>query len=515
MVDSANIVVNSGATYIVGNADVINTITGSGTVQLGANLTVGGGGSAFTFDGSFAGAGSLIKTGNAAMTLAGDSTFTGNTVLNASTLILASADALGSSAVVSNSGDLQLSSGVTLSSLRVSGPITIISSIRTSGSQVYDGPVRISGGSAAASLNGYVNAGSTPVSANFNATGVDLTSANGSITFNSTIDASSTKSQSLSVNAGNGTVTIGNSVGSSTPLQHFNVAARNIRILADVKTSGEQSYTGTTIIGNNGTAGFLYPEFVLSTRSSEKFTVMSALLTRTLISKDPMVRFIGTVNPEGTGYSLVIAAIYIGLINGTENQAIIPRVTLAGLVGNITPFYSTNFQAISSVSSLSLSPATAALSGVVSVVGVETTATQTYSAEQIAVLAGGNSTVATFRASQPGNILFDTKMIGGSMNMTADGAVTSIVIDGLTNFTSASAGFPGVRFPVREREAAAAAAAAAASSGGNLVAASKFERQLSLAENKNRESSVTVVMNEGATTKGNSCGEEEKTVECK
>ena len=523
LIDTANIVVNNGGTYVVGTSGVINTITGSGSVALNANLTVGGGNSAFTFDGSFAGSGSLIKTGAAAMTLAGNSTFTGNTVLNASTLILASADALGSGAVVSSSGTLQMASGVTLSSLRASGPITITSSIRTSGSQIYDGAVRIAGSSAEALLKGYVNSGSTEASLNFSATGVHLSSTNGSITFNSTIDASSAKGQSLSVRADGGTVTIGNSVGSSTPLQHFNVTARNVRILADVKTSGEQSYTGITTIGTNGSDGFLYPEFGLTTRPSEKFTITSRALTRTFISRDPMVRFVGTVNPEGTGYSLVLAAIYVGVINGTEDQSIIPRVTVNGLVGNVTPFYSTNFQALSAPNLSSLTPASVGLAGTVSVVGVETTNTQNYSAEKIAVLAGGNSTVATFRASQPGNIDFNTALVGGSMNMTAESAVTGVVIDGLTNFTSASAGFPGVRFPIREAEAAAraAAAAAASQSGGNLSNVSKFERQLALRNTYEDDSSVTVQMDESVQQPSKEsinssvdCSEEQGNVEC-
>jgi hypothetical protein len=182
-------------------------------------------------------------------------------------------------------------------------------------------------------------------------------------------------------------------------------------------------------------------------------------------------------------------------------------------VGNVIPFYSTNFQAISAISISSLTPATAALSGVVSVVGVETIATQNYSADKVAVLSGGNSTIATFRASQPGTINFDTGIVGGSLNMTADSAVTGIVIDGLTNFTSAIAGFPGVRFPIREAEAAAAAAAASAS-GGNLVVASKFARQLRISEKTTQDGSVTVVMDESVRGSVSSCDENTNTVEC-
>jgi hypothetical protein len=182
---------------------------------------------------------------------------------------------------------------------------------------------------------------------------------------------------------------------------------------------------------------------------------------------------------------------------------------LNGLVGNIIPFYWTNFQAISVASIDSLDPK---LTGIISVVGVETIATQNYSADKVAVLSGGNSAIATFRASQPGTINFDTGIVGGSFNMTADSAVTGIVIDGLTNFTSAIAGFPGVRFPIREAEAAAAAAAASAS-GGNLVVASKFARQLRISEKTTQDGSVTVVMDENVRG-SSSCDENTNTVEC-
>lgn len=157
------------------------------------------------------------------------------------------------------------------------------------------------------------------------------------------------------------------------------------------------------------------------------------------------------------------------------------------------------------------------LAGTVSVVGVETTNTQNYSAEKIAVLVGGNSTIATFRASQPGNIDFNTALVGGNLNMTAESTVTGVVIDGLPNFTSASAVFPGIRFPIRE-----AAAAATAQSGGNLANISKFERQLALTNTVGDKSSVTVLMDESVQTPGKEinnssvdCSENEKHVECK
>jgi autotransporter-associated beta strand protein len=498
LVDSANVIINASGTYVVANADAINTFTGNGSVVLNTNLTVGSGNTAFAFDGALSGTGSLIKTGTNSLTLSGINSYSGNTVLNASSLNLNSPSALGNSAVLSNAGTLNIANGVVLTNLHITGPVTITSSISTSGSQVYDGAVTISAAAGqTATLRDYDNS-------TYLASGINLIAQNSAIRFNGTIDAGSSKGQSLSINAGSGEVTIGDSVGSILPLQNLNVTAGSIRILADVKTSSQQSYIGTTSIGSNGSPGFLYSEFARSTRPSEEFLITNPNLLRTFVSKDPMVRFIGTVNPESTGYGLAIAAIYTnGILYGDDART--PRVILNGLVGNIVPFYWTNFQAISVASIDSLDPK---LTGIISVVGVETIATQNYSADKVAVLSGGNSTIATFRASQPGTINFDTGIVGGSFNMTADSAVTGIVIDGLTNFTSAIAGFPGVRFPIREAEAAAASA-----SGGNLVVASKFARQLRISEKTTQDGSVTVVMDESVRG-SSSCDENTNTVEC-
>ena len=485
LADVANIDLANGTTYIVSQADTINSVTGTGSVVLASNLTVGNSNTNFTFGGAFSGAGSLINIGTGSMTLAGSSTYTGNTVLNASTLILNNATALGSSAVISTAGTLQIASDLVLNSLHVTGPITISSSIKTSGAQVYDGAVTIAATAGqTASLIDYNNAA-------YSASGINLNTNNAAITFNGTINAASSKNQSLAVNAGSGTVTIGASVGSILPLQNFNITSENIRILADVKTSSQQSYTGTTVLGSNGVVGFLYSEFTRITRPSDKFTISDPLLVRTFVSSDPMVRFVGTINPEKTGYSLLIAAIYNGFVNGDPNKE--PRVILNGLVGKVIPFYSVNLQAVSADDVFALNPSV----GTISVVGVETTATQNYSANQVAIMAGGTSTVATFRASQPGNIVFDTGKVNGAFNVTADGAVTGIIIDGVTSFTSGIK-LPGVRFPVREAEAARAA------SGGNLAAALKVdmivaESSSSSSSSSSSDSKVTVSMSDASS----------------
>ena len=491
---ASNVTVNAGANYVIPNATTLNSVLGAGNITLNANLTVGSG-SDFTFGGSFSGNGSLIKTGAGTMTLSGNSTFAGNTVLNNSTLVLNGANALGAGNLISSSGNLQ--AGVTLSGLHVTGPISITGSITTSGSQVYDGAVTIAPAAGQmANLVDYANAAYT-------ASGINLTSNAGSVTFGGTLDATSAATKanaisgnSLTVNAPNGAVTLGNSVGSIQPLKNLNVNAANIRILADVKTGGEQSYSGATVIGNNGTPGFLYSEYLLDTRpSSTTFKIYSELYTRTLISYDPMVRFVGTVNPEaGSVYSLLVAAIYNGFVNGDPQKK--PRVTFTGLVGNLNSFYSFSAQALQAGDVFALNKPTA---GVISVVGVQTTQTQNYSAGQMVINAPSSSnTVSTFRSSQPGNINFDIGTSGGVSNITANAAVTKIVIDGLNNFIG-GIGLPSVSFPIQEAAAEAArASAAAASSGGNWAATTHVDNVLSNGMSSESRATVSVSMTEAA-----------------
>jgi autotransporter-associated beta strand protein len=460
----SGLVVSSGATYIVDQVDTLNTVTGSGTVVLNSGLTVGSGNVDFSFDGQFAGSGTLTKVGSGSMTLNGSSTYSGNTVLNASQLVLGNANALGSSALISTNGVLNLASGVTLSGLTINGPITISSDIRTIGAQTYNGNVVIAGT-------------------------VSLSTSNASITFNGLIDSATSKANSLTVDAGAGVVTIGNSVGSIAPLASFVVSGSTINLLADVLTAQQQIYNGSVVIGSNGSDGFLYSQFLSETRPSLTFKIFDTLHTRTLISMDPLVEFNGTVNPASAGqYSLLVAAIYPGFVNGDLTK--MPTVSFNGLVGNVTPFYSMNVQTLQAGDLFALTPST----GVINVTGgVETIANQNYSTAQVALTPNALTNNVTFKSTQGagGNINFDLSKIDGKFDMTGR---TSVVIDARTNFTGTGIDLLGVRFPVAEAEAAAAAAAAA--SGGNLANTSKYEIQTSLVHKDPELGDVVVRMDD-------------------
>jgi len=305
------------------------------------------------------------------------------------------------------------------------------------------------------------------------------------------IDSAASKSNTLNVNAGTGVVTIGNSVGSVAPLSSFVITGSTINLLADVLTSSQQIYNGSVVVGTNGNDGFLYTMFLAQTRPTLNFKILDTAHTRTLISMDPLVEFNGTLNPVAAGqYSLMIAAIYPGFVNG--DLAKMPIVSFNGLVGSIYPFYSANIQTLQAGDLFALTPAT----GVINVTGgVETTANQNYSSAQIALTANPTTNSVVFKslAGGSGNINFDLSKIDGKFDMTGK---VSVVIDARTNFTGGGIDLLGVKFPVAEAEAAAASA-----SGGNLSNVLKVSKLVSLDGSASGDSEVTVEMGEAYSGK--------------
>ena len=511
LADTADVTVASGASYNVNSADTINRILGSGTVTLGANLSLSSNQN-FEFAGAFTGSGSLRKTGSGILTLSGDSSFTGNLLLNNSRLIIASSNALGASTIETTTGILEVVDGIVLGSLRVSGPVRIASDIITTGLQNYNGAVTIAPDAGnVAQMTNYARVG-------YSAAGVTLTSTgNGAITLNGTIDAASAKNASLRIDAGTGTVTLGGSVGSSAPLQNLYVIGGTINLLADVLTAREQTYKGATRIGNNGSEGFLYPQFVASTRPVSGFVPASRIFTRTLMSTDPTVRFEGSVNPESAGaYTLAIAAIYNGFVNGVSANE--PRIIINGLVGNNSAFHSVNFQTLQAANLFMLA-------GEISTMGVNTVDMQAYSSNALTVTLNPLNNIATFRSTRPNYINFDLTMVGGEFNMSSEPGVIRVIIDGLTNLRGAGIGLAPLGYPIQEASAAAelaatlaAKAAAAASGGGNLDVTAKFKQQV-LIERDLEPSRVSVLMDElvrgeEKSKKSTNCPEQANVAEC-
>jgi autotransporter-associated beta strand protein len=91
LADTTNVTVNSGGNYTVGAVDTIASISGSGILQLGANLTIGNS----TFSGNILGTSRIVTSGT--LTFSGNnSSWTGGmSVLNGATLIAGADNAFG------------------------------------------------------------------------------------------------------------------------------------------------------------------------------------------------------------------------------------------------------------------------------------------------------------------------------------------------------------------------------------------------------------------------------------
>lgn len=102
---SSGLTVNSGATFdLNGFAQSIQSLSGSGTVALGASALTVNGNASSTFGGNLTGSGQLIKNGAGNLTMAGNnSPYTGNVTINSGGIVAANGNALGSGNVAINS----------------------------------------------------------------------------------------------------------------------------------------------------------------------------------------------------------------------------------------------------------------------------------------------------------------------------------------------------------------------------------------------------------------------------
>ena len=119
-------VINSG-TYDVDTTDTIQSLSGSGAVELagGITLTTGDSGND-TVSGIISGTGSLTKVGSGIFTFSANNTFTGDITISAGTLKLTGT--LSDSTDVINSGIYDVDATDTIQSLRGTGAVELASS---------------------------------------------------------------------------------------------------------------------------------------------------------------------------------------------------------------------------------------------------------------------------------------------------------------------------------------------------------------------------------------------------
>ena len=114
-------VINSG-TYDLDTTDTIQSLSGTGAVELASGITLTTGDSGDdTISGVISGAAALIKVGSGTLTLSGSNTYSGSTTISAGTISISSSDNLGftpgsadADNIIFNGGTLNTSGTFTL-----------------------------------------------------------------------------------------------------------------------------------------------------------------------------------------------------------------------------------------------------------------------------------------------------------------------------------------------------------------------------------------------------------------
>ena len=134
--DLAGVNVAVGGTLALAASETIGSLTGAGTVALGANtLTVGGNDLSTSVLGNITGTGSLVKTGTGTLTLGGANTYTGTTQVNGGVLAVTGGNAIANTAGVNVAvgGTFRTTVAETIGSLSGAGALDLASTLTTGG----------------------------------------------------------------------------------------------------------------------------------------------------------------------------------------------------------------------------------------------------------------------------------------------------------------------------------------------------------------------------------------------
>jgi len=303
----ANVYIPSGSSVVYDVATVnaagamTSNIINNGTLTINESVDT-------TIANTLSGAGTYAQTGSGVLTISGNNSqsspgaFSGVISIDSGkTLLLGNADALGNGSILSNGGRVGITPDVILRSLSIAGPVNLLTDITTVGNQTYAGAVSFSTGSAIAPMN--------------------ISSQNGSIAFLSDLN-SDNANRSLTLNALSGKATLTGTTGYLSPsrfsksadIYSLTINAKDILLAGDIYTLNSQVYNGAVVISDNGSNG----------------------MTRTSVSQDPSISFLGTIDDSITNtHTLNLKA-----ISFVQEQ--IPTISFGGAIGSITPLAALN-----------------------------------------------------------------------------------------------------------------------------------------------------------------------------
>ena len=246
-------VINSG-TYDVDATDTIQSLSGSGAVQIdtGVTLTFGDANDK-TISGVISGAGNLTKVGAGTQTLSGTNTYTGDTTISAGTIKLTGNLNSATDLVIASGTTLDLQAALTAATLDLDG--TISNTAGTS-SLVISGTSSLGGSVTTTSTQTYT--GVTTLTGN-----TTLTTSSAQVTFSNTINSEGSETNNLTITASEtefngiigGTRTLGvMDINGTLDLNAAITAATSIDVSgtsnlgANVTTTGTQTYNGATTL---------------------------------------------------------------------------------------------------------------------------------------------------------------------------------------------------------------------------------------------------------------------------
>jgi autotransporter-associated beta strand protein len=341
-------VINSGI-YDVDTTDTINSLSGTGAVQIASGVTLTTGDTEdYTISGIISGDGNLTKAGSGSLTLSNNSnSYTGDTTVSEGTLTLtgnlssstdliispgATLDLQATQTVTSLDLDGTISNSAGSSALTVSGTSAIGGNITTDGNQIYTGAITLTGDSILTSSSGAITLSSTVNG------GSSLTTSSSSNFIASGVIGGDNPLSSLSVTAGDNAQYFGNitTTGAITFNAVGNVDAggtitlrttnSNVTLNADSDGDGTGTFYGGTITINSGSGNVIIRG---STIANEGYSVVG---TGTLTIESNAASFGDTFTSSYLSEAATLTGLTIGKSTNTSTVTMNSAISIAGAV---------------------------------------------------------------------------------------------------------------------------------------------------------------------------------------